>query len=303
MVKPYVKWTKEMVDFVRVHDNFSDREVAEILKVNIYSVQNARRRHKIRKKLGVALKRLYKENKLIPPNKGKKLAYLRKRNLENNPMNNPLVREKARQTKIRNLKEGKTKLWNKGLRGEEYLKHYKDGATWLIIAQRDKEVKRKHTEKNLRTKIENNSMPKGKDHAWYGKTKYNYEPCRRASERMKAGGALKARKANNFRPNKVEAILINLIRENNLPFNYVGDGKFWLKGEKHSFNPDFVSENSKHIIEIFGNYWHNLSRIKIRDEERLRTFQNQGYKTLIIWEKELRNLDNVKEKINNFAET
>ncbi len=303
MVKAYVKWTKEMVDFVRVHSNFSDREIAEIIKVNIYSVQNARRRHKIRKKLGAALKRLYQENKIIPPNKGKKLDYLRKRNLENNPMNDPLVREKARQTKIRNLKEGKTKLWNKGLKGEEYLKHYKDGATWLIIAQRDKEVKRKHTEKHLRTKIENNSIPKGKNHPWYGKNIYNYEPCRIASERMKAGGALKARKANNFRPNKVESILINLIIKNNLQFNYVGDGKFWLKGEKHSFNPDFLSENPKYIIEVFGNYWHNLSHIKIRDKERLKTYEKHGYKTLIIWEKELKNLDNVKEKINNFAET
>ena len=120
MVKSYVKWTKEMVDFVRDnHNKFSDTEMAEILKVNIYSVQNVRRRHKIKRGLGVSLKRLYKENNLVGPNKGKKLDYLRKRNIKNNPMNDPLVVEKARETKKRRLKEGKIKMWNKGLSGEE----------------------------------------------------------------------------------------------------------------------------------------------------------------------------------------
>ncbi len=302
MVKSYTYWTEEMVDFVRKNYNkLTHKEIAIELGTNAYSVSNMCRRRKIRKDGHTILRDKYKKGFFFGSNKGKKLPYLRKRNLENNPMNDPLVVEKARET-IRILhKEGKIKVWNDGLSGEEYLKHYKDGEPWLMTAQRDKEVKRKFIEKNLKTKRENNSIPKGDKHFMYGKTKYNYEPARIASERMRAGGALKARKANNFRPNKPEGILIELIRENNFSFNYVGDGKIWLKGENYSFNPDFLSEDPKHIIEMFGNYWHNLPEIKIKDEERLRTYKSYGYKTLVIWDYELKNPDNVIDKIRGFA--
>ena len=107
-------------------------------------------------------------------------------------------------------------------------------------------------------------------------------------------------KGLELKPNKPEKIVINLIKENNLHFNYVGDGKIWFRGEKYSFNPDFLSKNPKHIIEVFGNYWHNRKDWKERDVERLRTYKKYGYRTLIIWEHELKNTSQVLNKIKEF---
>lgn len=103
-------------------------------------------------------------------------------------------------------------------------------------------------------------------------------------------------KACRLKPNKPEKFLINLIKKNNLPFNYVGDGKIILDG----FCPDFLSKNPKYIIEIFGDYWHNRLEIIERDERRLKSYSKLGYKTLVIWEHEFENPDLILNKINKF---
>ena len=99
------------------------------------------------------------------------------------------------------------------------------------------------------------------------------------------------------KPNKPETIMINIIKENNLPFNYVGDGQVIIGG----FNPDFLSKNPKWIIELNGDYWHSLPDIIKKDKRKYKTYKKLGYKTLIIWEHELKNLDEIKTKIENFT--
>lgn len=103
---------------------------------------------------------------------------------------------------------------------------------------------------------------------------------------------------SDLTPNKPEKLLIKLLNKL-LPkeYKFVGDGKVILKG----YNPDFINVNGqKKIIEHFGTYWHNLSTYKSRDKKRLKVYSDYGYKTLIIWENELENLDKVKEKIVKF---
>lgn len=108
------------------------------------------------------------------------------------------------------------------------------------------------------------------------------------------------------KPTLPERVLIELINKN-FPntFKYVGDGKVMID----RFNPDFISEELKCIIEVFGDYWHNLPKSKIKDNERLKTYEKYGYKTLIIWGHELVKDTRYKEipsdkiiidKINNF---
>jgi len=103
-------------------------------------------------------------------------------------------------------------------------------------------------------------------------------------------------KSSNKKPNKPETTLMKLIEKNNLPFNYVGNRGVIIGG----FNPDFLSKNPKHIIEMFGDYWHNLPNVRERDKKRLKAYKEYGYKTLIIWEHELNNLGSVVNKINKF---
>ena len=63
---------------------------------------------------------------------------------------------------------------------------------------------------------------------------------------------------------------------------------------------DFLSKNPKHIIEIFGDYWHNLPLSIKKDEERIRTYHKYGYDTLIIRGRELNDVDKIILKINRF---
>jgi len=96
------------------------------------------------------------------------------------------------------------------------------------------------------------------------------------------------------KPTKPEKQLIEIIRKYNLPYKYVGNGKFWIE----NINPDFVEINGRKIcVEVFGHYWHepllkkNLKWDKtvIGRKEKLKEY---GWKCIIFWENEL-NEENV----------
>jgi very-short-patch-repair endonuclease len=108
--------------------------------------------------------------------------------------------------------------------------------------------------------------------------------------------------SSNRLMSECEKRLNKLIRLNNLPFNYVGNGKVVING----FCPDFLSKNPKHIIELYGpyHYWKNNPNNPFeRDKRRLKAYSSLGYKTLIINAGELqyyRNYQKIVEKIINF---
>jgi len=109
-----------------------------------------------------------------------------------------------------------------------------------------------------------------------------------------------SKNAFNYRRkiNKPESLLKKLLNKT-LPneYRFVGDNKIVIG----SFNPDFVNvKGEKKIIELYGDYWHKREEVIERDIRRIKVYKNHGYKTLIIWEKELKNLDKVKTKILKF---
>ena len=141
----------------------------------------------------------------------------------------------------------------------------------------------------------------------YSKTKENYEPLKRVSrntsrtrKRRISEGKINPFKGMNIKPNTPERNILNIIKDNSLCFKYVGDGKLWIVGENHSFNPDFVDEDNKLIIELFGKYWHTSKEAIEKDKKRLVAYSNEGYKTLIIWDYELTEESKVLNKINSF---
>lgn len=84
-------------------------------------------------------------------------------------------------------------------------------------------------------------------------------------------------------------------------YKYVGDGTIFI-GYK---NPDFINTNNqKKIIELFGDYWHSkkrTGRTKSQEEnQRIKHFSKYGFKTLIIWECELKNIKQLKKKLIEF---
>ena len=96
-------------------------------------------------------------------------------------------------------------------------------------------------------------------------------------------------------PNKSEKIVINIIQQNNLGFIYVGDGKKIIDG----FCPDFIHKNKKIIIEVNGDYWHSLPKMIKKDERKIEAYKKNGFNTLTIWEKELKNPNQVVNKIRS----
>ena len=95
-------------------------------------------------------------------------------------------------------------------------------------------------------------------------------------------------------PTKPERIFMDIIKRDNLPFKYVGNGKLWIG----KLNPDFVAtDGSKRLVEVFGCYWHGCWRCfpgskskGIPLNQRLTTFKKHGYTTKIVWEHELKPL-------------
>ena len=105
-------------------------------------------------------------------------------------------------------------------------------------------------------------------------------------------------KGMKLTPNKPETLLTKLLNKI-LPdeYKYVGNRKVIID----RFNPDFINCNGqKKIIELFGDYWHNLSSYKKRDKRRLIAYNKLGYFTLIIWEHELKDLEKVISKVIEF---
>jgi very-short-patch-repair endonuclease len=139
----------------------------------------------------------------------------------------------------------------------------------------------------------------------YNTWKYGEKRCRKCAKKLRWKDAkykekmLKAQrkgvKASPNVPEKILLLLLNTLFPND--YKFVGDGKVILGG----FNPDFINCNGqKKIVELYGDYWHNRPDLKKRDKRRLQEYAKLGYKTLIVWEKELKNIDKLKNRLVKF---
>jgi G:T-mismatch repair DNA endonuclease (very short patch repair protein) len=196
------------------------------------------------------------------------------------------MRERVRKSKI-----GIT-AWNKGLTKEtdERVRRY---------AKKKRGIKRPDMKKLIPLLRKGKSFEEivGKEKA--EKWKKSYSKSRKKSWqniKYRNRQVKLALRGLQVKPNKPEKIMMQIIKENKFPFNYVGDGKIIIDG----FNPDFLSKNPKHIIEVFGDYWHRRKEAIERDKQKLRVYTSLGYKTLIVWEYELKEPQKVAEKIRRF---
>lgn len=116
-------------------------------------------------------------------------------------------------------------------------------------------------------------------------------------------------------PNKAEKMLDSYLQEN-FPneWKFVGDGSVFI----NCMCPDFINVNGKkQIIELFGDFWHahpdkykpndiishNMTAQQIwdRDKARIESFSSYGFKCLVIWEKDLKNIELIKGKIKQIG--
>ena len=101
----------------------------------------------------------------------------------------------------------------------------------------------------------------------------------------------------DIRPTSIEKEIMNLVEKYNLPFKYVGDGYTFIASKC----PDFINFENKLIIELFGDYWHKPEE----EPERIAHFAKYGYRTLVIWEHELKDLPEgeIVSKIKGFIDS
>lgn len=101
------------------------------------------------------------------------------------------------------------------------------------------------------------------------------------------------------KPNKLELFFMNFIEKNQLPFKYVGNGKFFIGSKKKRvYNPDFIhtEKGNKLLIEIGATHWHSEDSVK----ELIKDYMILGWVCLFFESKEIyKNIDIVKETIMN----
>ncbi len=104
----------------------------------------------------------------------------------------------------------------------------------------------------------------------------------------------KQMRSRGVRPNKPEMELNSLLQDiYPNEWKYVGDGQVIIDGKC----PDFININGKkQIIELFGDYWHKGKK----PEDRVKIFKPYGYETMVIWEKELNDIEGTKSRIHEF---
>ena len=104
----------------------------------------------------------------------------------------------------------------------------------------------------------------------------------------------KQMRARKVYPNQAELFLGRIIDEM-FPgeYKYVGDGQVIISGKC----PDFININGqKKIIELFGEFFHRPEEELVRKE----LFRSLGYKTLIVWGKELQDTRALRTTIREF---
>lgn len=91
-----------------------------------------------------------------------------------------------------------------------------------------------------------------------------------------------------------------ICERHNIPLKYVGDGSFWISG----LNPDFVDEDKKIVVEVFGRFWHTPNgKVKVpyyrTYEGRQAIFRRKGWIPIFFWEDEISE-GNVLNKLGGF---
>jgi len=246
------------------------------------------------------------KNKISEGNKGKvrsreakeRISKIKKdlfKDKENHPFFGRTLTEEHRKKISKSIKE----FWSKNPHPFEGRHHTEETKEKIRLNHIGKFVGEKNPNYGNGDKIRGEKNPFfGKKHSKESKNKMSIS----TKEKFKDKNFLtKYKKAMEVKPNKCEQILINLFQKQNIPYKYVGDFSFWIDGR----NPDFYNGENK-IIELFGDYWHsdellnNIGRTKSNEPNTKKHYSKYGYKTLVIWERELKDMDKVLEKIKEF---
>lgn len=94
--------------------------------------------------------------------------------------------------------------------------------------------------------------------------------------------------------NSLETKFYDIVIKNNLPYRFVGDGSLIIE----SFNPDFVNEKDKILIEVYAKYFKTRDGRTVENwkNAREKVFSAHGWKTFYFETKEVEE-NNVLNKL------
>ena len=251
--------------------------------LRVYPESNPMRNPESRRKLSESLRKVFRERS--------DLRYmLSQRMKENNPMKDLEVRKKVSESIKRLYAEGK---FRNPMESPEARKK--------ISERMKKNNPMKNPEIAKRAGAKSGEVRKLK-----GVHKGDNNPAKRPGVRQKISESLrknakfieecrnrmldpeyrkKLAEARQGRPTSPERKLMEIVEKYNLPYQYVGDGSFWVG--RPPMNPDFIDTLGKRVvIEVLGDYWHTQEEF----ENRRKMWEKRGYKCIGIWEHELKEL-------------
>ncbi len=204
--------------------------------------------------------------------------------------------KRASETKKKLFKEGKIKptaFWKGKHLSEQHKENIRKGCQGINRYKQPLKMRQNMSKAQLKYFETHSNWWKGKKRPELSKR--NRDPIMRA----------KMLKSLMKKPTGLEQKLIDLIKENNLPFKYVGDGEFILGNRC----PDFLNCNGeKQVIEVFGRVFHSpLFTFKKSIpygqtyKGTMEHYKKYGFNCLILWGVELNNPQRVIEKIKVFS--
>lgn len=113
----------------------------------------------------------------------------------------------------------------------------------------------------------------------------------------------KIHRSAQIKPNNSELVLLDILNTDYPDeWKYVGDFSCCVDGK----NPDFIyNGDEKKAIDLFGNWWHSKEKTgvdeNVHERSRINHFKRNGYELLVIWERELDDVDAVRKKIRDFS--
>jgi len=191
-------------------------------------------------------------------------------------LNLPETKAKRAQTEARTeVKERKSQIRKKLWQDPEYReKQSQTNARPEVKERRSKSEKIAHNKQGVKEKQSQSQ------------TKLWQDPIYRESQLLAMG------KASCIFPNKFETFFINLFSAVYPQCGYTGNFTKIIAGKC----PDFVDEEGKKIIELYGDYWHQDNN----PQDRIDIFKKYGYDTLVIWEHELKDMNKLHVKLDEF---
>lgn len=274
-------------------------KMPEEWKIKVYTPER-------NKKISESIKNYYKLHKyyiLSPESRKNKSEVARKKFIENNPMKNPISKEKVRLANLgRHVPEERKKRISETLKRMGIPKEQRIKMT-NALKEKYKNTPRK---KIILTEEHKDKLRKTVVNASKSRTKETFikigmkQRGKRVSEDFKK--RMKESRAKQVFPKKdssIEVKIQNFLKQLNIEFFT----HQYIREVEHGYQCDIFVPSLNLVIECDGDYWHKYPTGRDIDHIRTKELIEKGFKVLRLWESEINimDIDKFREQIDKYG--